>query len=607
MLMTSVRLLLAGAAALAAAAPSAAQRPETARSAPIAGVRYDVTFDSGSGARRQVHVATTFDVDGSGPVYLSLPDWTPGAYEISYFPRWVMHFAATSAGRALEWDKSDFDTWRVRTAGAKTVTVSFDYVADTLDNAMAWARPDFLLFNGTNLFLYPEGRSLEFPAVVTVHTRPDWRVVTGMRAAGAPAAHSFTAANYHDLVDMPFFVGRFDVDSSRIVDRWVRLATYPEGSVAGQARAQAWDELKRAIPVEAAVFGVVPWQDYTVMQIADTAYQGASGLEHQSSHVDVVTPMVIGSDFQPSLYAHEIFHSWNVKRLRPADMWPYAYDRAMPTPWLWVSEGITDYYADLALVRGGITNSRGFYALTAEKMKEVSDARAVALTDASLDTWIHPVDGTQYTYYPKGSLAGLMLDIMIRDASDNARSLDDVMRQLYRTTYERGRGFTGEEWWAAVSQAAGGRSFADFNARYVDGRDPYPWDRVLPLAGMRLVPQSEARLGVSTQAEANGVRVVAVDSGSAAAEAGVVPGDLLVSVGDIPVADQRFGDVFRQKYGAAAEGTPLPIRVRRGDREVTLPGKLTFAHSVRLDDDPAASPKAVRIREGILTGKTGRS
>ena len=119
-------------------------------------------------------------------------------------------------------------------------------------------------------------------------------------------------------------------------------------------------------------------------------------------------------------------------------------------------------------------DEKGFYALTAEKMNEVMNTTPVSLEDASLNTWVHPVDGTAYIYYPKGSLAGLMLDVMIRDASDNKRSLDDVMRGLYESTYKHGRGFTPAEWWSAVTSAAGGKSFASFNARYIDGREPFP-------------------------------------------------------------------------------------------------------------------------------------
>jgi predicted metalloprotease with PDZ domain len=573
-------------------------------SAEIRDIHYDVTFDRTTAAQRIMKVGMSFLVVGGGPVLLSLPEWTPGAYEISNFARSVIDFAAMADGKPLAWNKQDYDTWRVEPVGAGNVTVSFVYAADTLDNAMAWTRRDFLLFNGTNVFLYPEGRSLEFPASVTVHTEPAWRVATGMHFTGQG---SYSASNYHDLVDMPFFVGRFDIDSTQLSGKWIRYATYPQGSVSGAARLTAWDQIKRVIPPEVAVFGEAPWDNYTVMQIADTSYQGASGLEHQSSHVDVVTPAAIGSQFQPSLYAHEIFHSWNVKRLRPSDMWPYAYDHAQPTPWLWVSEGITDYYADLAEVRGGVIDEAGFYAATAAKIREVDDTRPVSLDDASIDTWIHPVDGTQYTYYPKGSLAGFMLDVMIRDASDNRQSLDDVMRELYTAVYKRDRrGFTSNDWWTAVSKAAGGKAFTDFATRYVEGREAYPWERVLPLVGMRATRPNAPRLGVYTIADSGGVLVTRVEENSSAAAAGVREGDYLLTVGDIPVTDEQFGEHFRSKFGSAVEGSPIAIQVRRGGVVTTLNGKLRFSPGdVVLDADPKASVKAIRIRNGILKGTKG--
>jgi predicted metalloprotease with PDZ domain len=575
-------------------------------SVPIHDIRYDVTFTRANGERRLVGVAMTFSPAGSAPVVLSLPAWTPGAYEISNFSRWVTAFAATGDGKPLVWDKLDYDTWRVRAAGAHSVHVTFEYQADTLDNAMAWARPDFLLFNGTNFFLYPEGQPLDFPATVAIHTESDWRVATGMTAAPAQP-RTYTARNYHDLVDMPFFLGRFDEDSMRIAGKWVRYATYPAGSVSAPVRAGAWEQLRKVIPAEVAVFGEAPWDNYTVMQIVDSTYGGASGLEHQSSHVDVLAPTYVGSEFQPSLYAHEIFHSWNVKRLRPADMWPYQYSHPQPTPWLWVSEGITDYYADLAEVRGGVVDDRGFYGLTSEKINEVMTTPPVSLEDASLNTWVHPVDGTGYIYYPKGSLAGLMLDIIIRDASDNKHSLDEVMRGLYQADYKKGKGFTAGDWWGAVSAAAGGKSFASFAAKYIDGREPFPWDSILPMAGLRVRQQQVPRLGILTSVDPNGVLVANVQEGSSAAAAGVKVGDYLISVGDIPVEDQQFGAALRAKYRDSAAGLAMPIKVRRGAEVLTLPGKLQFgAGEAVLEPDPNASAKAGRIRNGILKGTVGQ-
>jgi predicted metalloprotease with PDZ domain len=603
--MTLNRILKSAVALAVPAAFAGAQgtRGDTT-SAPIHDVRYEVTFQRMNAQARVVEVAMTFTTAGSAPVVLSLPAWTPGAYEISNFARWIGGLEAVGDGKPLTWDKLDYDTWRIRPNGAKSVKVTFDYSADSLDNAMTWARPDFLLFNGTNLFLYPEGQPTDFASTVTIRTESDWKVVTGLAAGAQP--RTYTATNYHDLVDMPFFVGHFDVDSNRIANKWVRYATYPAGSIVGQVRNGAWDQLRRVIPAEVAVFGEAPWDNYTVMQIVDSTFGGASGLEHQSSHVDVLAPSYVGSEFQPSLYAHEIFHSWNVKRLRPSEMWPYQYSHPQPTPWLWVSEGITDYYADLAEVRGGVVDAAGFYALTAEKMNEVGNAPPVSLEDASLSTWVHPVDGTGYLYYPKGSLAGLMLDILIRDASDNRKSLDDVMRGLYQSAYKKGKGFTSADWWNAVSAAANGKSFAQFAAKYIDGREPFPWDTVLPLAGLRARQEQVPRLGVLTQVSENGVVVANVNEGSSAASAGVHPGDYLISVGDIMVEDQQFGAKMRAKYGASAPGSPLSIKVRRGNETLTLQGKLQFGPGdIVVDEAPGASPKAVRIRQGILRGTIG--
>ncbi|MEJ7810354.1 MAG: hypothetical protein WKG32_08065 [Gemmatimonadaceae bacterium] len=632
-------LLVVATAPMAAAQRSATRSTEARAaeaqsalvSAPVSDIIYDVAFDPAAGAARRVKVSMSFATPGAAPVILSLPAWTPGAYEISYFSKWVSAFAVTGDGKPLAWDKTDHDTWRIRPEGAKAINVSFTYTADSLDNAMAWARRDFLLFNGTNLFLYPEGRGFDFGAAVRVHTAPDWLVATGMAPAGPAASQadrlvraaapksaappprvssstfSYSASSYHDLVDMPFFVGRFDLDSARIADRWVRFASYPAGSVSGAQRKEVWDQLAKVIPPQVAVFGEAPWTTYTVMQIVDSSYGGASGLEHANSHVDVVSPYAIGDPFMPSLYAHEIFHSWNVKRLRPAELWPYQYAAEQPTPWLWVSEGITDYYADLAQIRGGVVDSAAFLALTADKIQEVASAPPVALEDASLSTWAHPTDGTATLYYPKGSLAGLLLDISIRDASDNRRSLDDVMRGLYRDTYKAGRGFTPDEWWRAVSAAAGGKSFTDFNARYVDGRDPYPWTTMLPLAGLRLAADTirePAELGISAVPDDKGAYLVtATQPGSVAESAGVRTGDFMISIGDIAVADPQFGEKFRTRF-SGKEGSALPIRVRRGGELLTLNGQVRMRerYQTRIVPDASGGSKALRIRAGILRG-----
>jgi predicted metalloprotease with PDZ domain len=579
------------------------------RSAPITDVRYDVTFDSATAVSHTLNVSMSFRTAGTDPVLLSLPDWTPGAYEISYFARDVEDFTATAGRDALRWDKVSFDTWRVWPGGPDSVTVAFTYVADTLDNAMAWSQPDFLLFNGTNIFLYPEGQPFDFPAQVTVHTQAGWQIATSMHRVAAPA--TFTAPTYHDLVDMPMFVGRFDLDSSEIDGHWYRLVTYPTGAMHGAGRNEFWTEMRQFMPPLIAVTGDVPWDVYTVMMIFSPTYPGGSALEHQNSHVGVYNPAIIGMTLLASMSAHEIFHAWNVKRLRPAAMWPYDYAHPQPARLLWVSEGITDYYADLALVRGGVISPDDFYGITAGKMRSVDAAPATGLEDASLTTWIHPVDGSEYLYYDKGSLAGFLLDVLIRDASDNHASLDTVMRDLYNTFYKAGKGFSEDDWWRAVSRAAQGKSFDAFYRRYVDGREPFPYATVLPLAGLVLhadtirVPQ----LGTRTLPDSGAVVVTNVVSGSAADSAGVEVGDHLLKVGavdvhDLDAGENAFRDAFRLQFLGRAAGTPFPIVVERHGNTHALTARLRLGETVMrsLVVDPRASPKAARIRQGIVRG-----
>jgi predicted metalloprotease with PDZ domain len=485
------------------------------------------------------------------------------------------------------------------------VTLGFDYYADALDVGSAWVAPDLAAFNGTNLFMFPEGQDLDFDSEVVIHSEAAWLVSNGMQAG--PEPRTYRAGHYDELVDMPTFIGSFDLDSLTIGGKWYRLATYPQGVMAGQDRAAMWDHLQRMMPPMADVFGEVPWETYTTLLIFRDGLGSGSALEHSNSHFGIYDALFIGNPVLPSITAHEIFHAWNVKRMRPADLWPYVYGEAMPTELLWVSEGITDYYADLALVRGGIIPTGLFYQVTQGKIDNVGLTPPVALEDASLSTWIQPRDGTATIYYDKGSLAGLMLDIMIRDASDNARSLDDVMRTVYEAAFKNGRGFTEDEWWAAVREAAGGRTFTDFHDAYVDGRAPYPWDEVLPLAGLRLQVLADRvpRVGVTTTGGEDGVRVVDVTPGGAAARAGVRSEDRLIRVGGIEVEGNDFGALFRERYAGEAQGAPYEIVLEREGRTLTLQATLDFAdvQSTALVEDPGANEKAVRIRQGLLTGR----
>ena len=409
---------------------------------------------------------------------------------------------------------------------------------------------------------------------------------------------------------MPTFVGAFDMDSTEIGGKSYRLASYPKGALAGQPRATLWSQIEAMMPPMAAVTGDVPWDQYTTMTVFDESFGGGSALEHSNSHLGVYHPGFIGSTILASITAHEISHAWNVKRIRPEQLWPYDYGRQMPTELLWVSEGITDYYADLALVRGEIIDAQGFYGLTQGKIGTVNNTVPVALEDASLTAWIGPTDGTASIYYPKGSLAGFMLDILIRDSSDNERSLDDVMKAMYEGAYEQGRGFSEEMWWEAVRAAANGRSFEQLHHAYIDGRDAFPWAELLPLAGLEWFEEttSVARIGISSSTDETGVHIVSVVPGGSGALAGVQPGDDLIELGGIVIEDASFGARFRARYGNQPAGTPYDVVVDRAGERLTLSTTLQFADVVnaRIQEAADANEKALRIRNGILTGSTGR-
>jgi predicted metalloprotease with PDZ domain len=354
------------------------------------------------------------------------------------------------------------------------------------------------------------------------------------------------------------------------------------------------------------VFGEIPFRNYTVFVRSDTIVNGG-GLEHQSSQVDEILRSQLDAN-QSGLYAHEMFHAWNVKRLRPADLVPYRYDDAQPTPWLWVSEGVTDYYALLAQSRTGLLDSTVAFNYLANSIAS-SEAAPGSVADASLSTWIPWRDPAAGMYYSKGALIGFLLDVLVRDGSNNLHSLDDVMRTLYENTYKHGRGFRDEDWWGAVAATTGTKNasayYADFARRYVVGREPLPVDSILRLAGLRIerLTVHEPRFGITTQTDSTGGLVTSVSVGGAADAGGLRVGDRIVSVGDVRIVSEASFDAMRSRY-AETTSSALPVVVRRGVQTLTLqvPVRLAGRDVTRVLVDSGATTRANAIRAGIFHG-----
>jgi predicted metalloprotease with PDZ domain len=294
--------------------------------------------------------------------------------------------------------------------------------------------------------------------------------------------------------------------------------------------------------------------------------------------------------------------------MRPAEMWPYDYHAEQYTPLLWWSEGVTDYYADLTNLRAGLWTPDQFLQNTTSNIDQVEQTpEPWSVEDGSEATWIHEtfVNSSQL-YYPKGSLIGFLLDLSIRDATDNAHTLDEVMRALYTRYYRQSKGFLTADLLKELRSA--GMPDADgFYRRYIDGRDSLPYETIFAKAGIVFNRQVATLpfVGVSTEATpSGGLLVQSVTPGSSAAAAGVEPGDVLTRIGDIAVtADADWGTAFRTQYRGKS-GQPLTLTVQRAGRTLTLNTTVRERTNSRVTLARAPNPtaKQAKIWQGLATG-----
>ena len=573
-------------------------------------VRYDVTLMST--AQHEFHVAADFPAAGKETLFVSLPAWSPGNYEIQNYARYVHGFGAKNpSGRSLRWDRGDKDTWRVVTGRADRVTVEFDYIADTIDLSTARVTQNFGQFLGTNLFLFEEGQ-ISRPAEVRFHVPADWQVTTSLTG---PVNGIYRAADYHELADAMTFVGRYSLDSLQADGKWIRIAVWPATDYTPAVATNIRKGVSKMAPVQNKIMGGAPYDTYTIFfNVIHEPVGFGGGLEHSSSQYDIMPagafadPAGTLGDFMYPLISHEFFHLWNVKRIRPAEMWPYDYHAEQYTPLLWWSEGVTDYYADLTNLRAGLWTPEQFLDNATSNIQQVETApEPWSAEDGSEATWIHEVYvNSSQLYYPKGSLLGFLLDISIRDATDNAHNLDEVMRALFTRYYRQNKGFRTADLLNEL-RTAGMPDVDSFYRRYIDGRDSLPYEAVFAKAGLVLSRQvvTTPFVGVSSgPTPAGGLMVQAVSPGSAAEQAGVQAGDVITNIGDIAIAsDPEWGGTFRTRYRGKA-GQPLTITVQRSGQTLkltTVVRERTVA-TFKLQRAPNPTPKQTKIWQGLASG-----
>ena len=439
-------------------------------------------------------------------VRLQLPVWSPGRYARFDFARNVQELTIHEPGGApMQWQRENGSLWHIHTGGARTIAVHYRVFANTLSGTFSALDTAHANWNGASLFMYVVDHKPD-PVSLHVDLPPGWHIVNG--DARTPDQIDYRFENYDRLIDTPTEVApRLMVDSFTVDGRLYRTVVHHNGSSTSTERQRFVADVQKIVRYENTVFGPPPLDMYTF--VFNIGYAGGDGMEHlYSTQIINRNPWREEDALLAGVgsAAHEYFHVWNVKRVRPMALGPFDYTREQYQPSLWVAEGWTQYYGQVALYRGGVLPMTGFYPmianavvrpnLTAPGRKKVS-AR-MASFEAPFWDGARPafaVDANSFfDYYSKGSGLALYLDLFIRARTNNARSLDDAFRDLRRLSWEQpnasyylqGRGYTEDDVEHAVSDAAG-VDLHDWFTSHVGGTEDPDFDAALGDAGLRLL------------------------------------------------------------------------------------------------------------------------
>ena len=508
-------------------------------------------------AHRYEVICTVANPDPAGQRF-ALPAWIPGSYLIRDFARHIVAIRAEADGKPVHLTKLDKHTWQAATLRAgQTLRIICEIHAWDLSVRGAHLDETHGFFNGANVFLRVLGQE-DSPCLLDIQapagqTFSDWRVATALEPArgeaGCAKRHGFGlyhAASYDELIDHPVEMGRFTLAS------FTACGVPHEIAITGRhdadlARLTA--DLKKICEWQIRFFGEpAPMKRYVFLVTA--VGEGYGGLEHRASTALLcarrnlpwrdMQGMSEGYRDFLGLCSHEYFHTWNVKRIKPAAFVPYDLDRENYTTQLWAFEGITSYYDDLALLRSGVIDVKDYLELLAKTIGNVRKTPGrlrQSLADSSFDAWskfYKPDENTPnavISYYAKGSLAALALDLTLRSKTQGKVSLDDVMRTLWQRHGQTGLGVA-ENGVQKIAEELSGLRLQRFFADYVQGVRELPLKPLLAEFGIRLVwegPQIPA-LGIKAANEGNEIRLATVFDGSAAQRAGLASGDTLVAI-----------------------------------------------------------------------------
>ncbi|GAB4421617.1 MAG: PDZ domain-containing protein [Bacteroidia bacterium] len=501
-------------------------------------MNYILSFDQPHAQLVDVCIETTV---GAGETLFHLPRWRPGRYELQRYDRLIADLVATDAdGGPLPLVQRSTHSWALMAATAGAVRLCYRFYANQPDAGGSFFDASQIYLNGINLLLYRETR-LDKPCTLRLHLPSGYRLACGLPQASDGLIH---APDYHTLVDAPLFAAPDLLHHSLLVQDipihlWFMGACQPDLDRIGR-------DIRSYTEAQLTLFGGLPVDQYHYLYLM-LPNDFRHGVEHHNSTVIAMGP---GHRLmQPAFYrsfleisSHEFFHTWNVKALRPADMWPYNYSRENYSRLHYITEGITTYYGDLMLWKAGVWGlDQWLESINGELMQhyQMVGKDHVSLEEASFRSWTNGytsegIPHRKISFYTKGYLVAMLLDMQIRRATDDQYSLDTVMARLYRQVALAGRGYTEADFREVLVAVAGQRFDAFFEA-YVAGVEPL--DPALAelgsyygllLTSFEPASPAEGRLGLRTRSGSSVIDQLL--PGSPLLEAGLSRGDELVAI-----------------------------------------------------------------------------
>ncbi|HXL82463.1 MAG TPA: PDZ domain-containing protein [Pyrinomonadaceae bacterium] len=552
--------------------------------------------------------------------------WSPGRYAVFDFAKNVQQFEALGGicprGAQCKLptfpvNRVDDQTWRVSTMNTQRLTIRYKVFGDDLSGTFSQLDSRHANYNGGSVFMYVVNHKPD-PVKLEINPPAGWRIVNGRMTSLDQREWQFP--NWDILTDTPTEIAPDStLDEFQVDGKLYRVMVHSFGDEGGK-RAALVRDIEKIVRAETAMWGPPEFDSYTFLIHFAADDHSGDGMEHLTS-TQIIEPGVLG---ETSVYgealdtvAHEFFHVWNVKRLRPVELGPWDFTRPANTRGLWIAEGITNYYGHLMMRRAGIWDDTRFFRTENQTVTGIENAPGSHLMSAEESSQLAPflddaphaqqtnLANTSISYYPKGELIGLVLDLLIRGKTNGNSSLDDVMRRMYNefylkspnaTYYLRGRGYTNEDFQRVASET-GGFDLTDFFQRYVRGVEVLPYDEALSHVGMHLV-REQARepfnAGIGVDWEKPTLTIGSVRNDSPAEDAGLQEGDEIVSLGRKGVSRENWL-VALARY---KQGDRVPVAVKRDRRTIqtaiVLREPERFEYKMEERKDATAKQKALR-------------